>query len=230
MVDVGAGQKRRYKDWLTEFQGLCIHAIEPHPVLARQLRHLADELEKDDLTSKKRLKVHEFAATSKDGPCTFYLSNDQSSSSTLPFITDNIRKWRYPLGRRMFKTVDTIEIQGKTLETFCQQESIRGIAFLNIDVQGNTMGVLEGLTTADGWNRIKEINIKVHTIDWDLYEGQSVNYHVLDLCRRRYFSLQGRSTLSRGQEDVLCFSSDLAAMKGLTSRVGWSKRALMPMA
>lgn len=228
VVDVGAGLRRRYKDWLTEFPGLIIHAIEPHPELAASLRRQAEELEKDDFTSGGRLKVHEFAATNKDGSCKFYLCSNQSSSSTLPFVQANLRRWRYPLGHRLFKPAGEIEVQGKTLHTFCKEQSIRGINFLNIDVQGNSMEVLQGLKDAYDWDRIKEINLKVHSIDWELYQSQSVNYHVLDLCRRHFFSLDNRTSTTRQQEDVLSFKSDLAVMHGW-SAFGWCKRALLPM-
>lgn len=229
IVDVGAGLRRRYQDWLTEFSGLIIHAIEPHPDLANELRSLASQLEENKLTNGNRLHVHEFAASSENGRCAFHLSNDKSSSSTLPFATENLRKWKYPLGRRLFKNIGEIEVKCKTLHTFFRDHNIRGVTFLNIDTQGNALSVLEGLMDQADWNRIQDINVKVHTIDWGLYHGQTVNYHVFDLCRRRYFSLRERTSRTRGQEDILCFKSNLAEIKGWTS-IGWSKRALVPMA
>lgn len=228
VVDVGAGLRRRYKDWLIEMPGLVIHAIEPHPELAAELRALAADLEADDGTSGERLRVYEFAATEEDGPCKFYLTNDRSSSSTLPLVEANLRKWRYPLGRRFFKTVGEIEVQGKTLHTFCKEHSVRLIDFLNVDVQGNALGVLNGWKTAADWDRAREMNIKVHTIDWELYAGQTVNYYVLDLCRRKYFSLDNKTPRTRGQEDVMSFLNDLAVMKGWPVK-GWCKKALMPL-
>ena len=231
VIDVGAGLKRRYKDWLSQFPGLVIYAIEPHPELAAGLTKLAEKLEQDDLTSGNRLRIHEFVAVAPNtpSPVTFHLSNDKSSSSTLPFVMKNIRKWRYPLGRRMFKTVKQIQVPAKTLHAFCEKENIRGVSFLNVDVQGDALHVLEGLETAQDWDRIDEINVKVHSIEWELYATQSVNYHVLDMCRRHYFSLEDKKARTRNQEDLLCLKSDLAVMKG-RSKFGWSKRATISMA
>ena len=84
--------------------------------------------------------------------------------------------------------------------------------------------VLNGLQTPQDWNKIKELDVKVHNIAWDLYRGQTANYKALDMCRRHYFTMQGQVSKSRGQEDVLCFKSDIAVMKKWPS-FGWSKRA-----
>ena len=218
IVDVGAGLRRHYKSWLAKHSGLHIHAIEPHPELAAELRAL----------DFQRLHVHEFAATAKNESVVFHLCSDRGSSSTLPFVTANIRRWLYPMGRRPFRTLRTINVEGKTLSAFFAEHNIGGIALLNIDVQGNSSEVLRGLTDTKDWNRVKEINVKVHTINFELYAGQSVNYQILDMCRRHYYTLRHRRTFNRGQEDVLGLRSDIAVMRGykFTSAFDWSKRAV----
>lgn len=219
IIDVGAGLHKRYSDWVNEYKRLEIHAIEPHPQLAEALR----------MKDYPRVYVHEFAAVSQDGPTTFYLCSDRGSSSTLPFVQRSIRRWKYPIGRRPFKQVGKIEVVGKTLATFIKEQDIGGVSLLNIDVQGNSDDVLAGLGNEKNWNRMKEINVKVHKISYDLYKGQSRNYEVLDTCRRHYFTLRHRKSLNREQEDILGFRSDIAILRGhpFTSSCDWSRKAVL---
>lgn len=212
IVDVGAGCKALYQDWLERYSGLILHVIEPHPVLAQSFRTFRDAFPPQ---IRERLYVHEFACVAPPDDVDnvdFHLSNDRSSSSTLPFNDAGVRKWRYPIGRRYLKTESIIQVRCQTLTRFLADAGVLKVDFLNIEVQGNAMAVLDGMSMRD-WERVRDVNIKVHTTDFDMYQAQTKNYDVMDQCRRHYLRLQGRSTRSRRQEDVLSFRNELLEMK-----------------
>jgi FkbM family methyltransferase len=223
VVDVGAGGASMYREWITRFPRLQMHAIQPHPKAYEDLMKIKQKLDTEPATAG-RLHVHRFVVSDRDTDAIpFHLANDVSSSSTLPF-TSNVRKWRYPMGRRLLRTERIVEIPAKRLDTFFKQQSIGPIDLLNIDTQGDAKPILDGMSQRD-WDRVRELNVKVHSIEWELYAGQSVNYEVTDKCRRHYLLLKDCRHVSRGQEDVLSFRNELAEGRGVQFR-GWAKRMM----
>lgn len=213
IVDVGAGLKNMYALWLKRYPTMTVHAIEPHPELAQNLRDFIART--IDSAASSRIVVHECAMVDNamHTATTLHLSNDASSSSTLPFNVDGVRKWKYPIGRRLFKNVGQVQVRCYTLAGWMAQNKISGVDLLNVDVQGNALQVLRGLTESKYWDKIKELVVKVHAVDFDLYTGQSHGPEVLELCQRHYMKLQTHVKLSRGQEDLLTFQSGLLLAK-----------------
>lgn len=225
VVDVGAGLRERYGAWLRRYPSMVIHAIDANPDVAAALRLRYASL-------GPRLQVYSFAATATDEPreTVLHVANDGSSSSTKPFVPQNVRRWRYPAGRRVFRTVETRVVPTRTLHAFLRENGIRHVTLLNVDTQGDAFDVLRGLQEHATWQRIRELTVKVHTIDYDLYEGQSRADQVIDLCRRHYFHVVDRRTRTRGQEDVLAMRSDLSDLRGerYTAHNGLARRVLAP--
>jgi FkbM family methyltransferase len=223
VVDVGAGGAPMYLEWIRRFPRLQLHAIQPHPKAYENLVKIKQKLDSEPTTAG-RLHIHRFVASDRDTDAIkFHLANDVSSSSTLPF-TGNVRKWRYPMGRRLLRTEGIIEVPAKRLETFFKQQAIGLIDLLNIDTQGDAKVILDGMSQRD-WDRVRELNVKVHSIEWELYDGQTVNYEVTDKCRRHYLLLKDCRHVSRDQEDVLTFRNELSEARGVQFR-GWAKRMI----
>lgn len=213
IVDVGAGLKGSYERLSKRFRGeLTIYAIEPHPVLAEKIR-------------QQRMPgvIVDRTAIAQPKEVQLYCSVDASSSSTLPIRYENARRWKYPVGKRWLKAASppVITVPAMTLDMFVEKHQIRKIDFLNIDVQGCAVQVLSSLSNQRIWDSIKELRVKVHTIDFEMYAGQSKNYDVMDCIRKHYFDLKEVSHISENQEDVLDFYSTLAANKGWRF-IGWS--------
>jgi FkbM family methyltransferase len=222
IVDVGAGLSNYYFDWIQQYKGLIIHAIEPHPELAEKLRTKLEGLE--------RVFIYEYALTDDDDQdfSNFYKCSHPASSSILPLNTTNLRRWRNPMGQTLLKNTDTIQVEALSLESFLTRHSIKGhINLLNIDVQGCALNVLRGIRSKRVWEVIKEINVKVHSIDWDLYENQTKLFDVMQLCQNHFFTLQEKKSLSRDQEDLLSFRNQIAVMKKWPfDHYSWAKKAL----
>lgn len=219
IVDVGAGLKNHYDDLFKQYPGLVIHAIEPHPELCEDIRKMVAN------NTNTHLIVHAFAINDgAQSECDFFMANDRSSSSTLPFCTENLKKWKYPIGRKLFQTTKTIRVVCKSLQTFIHEQKINRIDFLNIDVQGNSLDVLNSLSAND-WNRIHEINIKVHNIDFEIYRGQTLGCDIIEKCRKRYFTLKYFGKRTRDQEDIFGFVSELATAKNMPI-YGFSRKCM----
>lgn len=203
LIDVGAGLRHQYKDMLNRDTGLIIHAIALIPIEA--------------LT---RVFIHSnFVISDRDtdGNADANVYIDQNGDySLLPFNVANVRRWKLPIFQTKRPTVTSIvRLPTKTLETFINDIQLNGnITLININVQGYASTVLAGITTKRTWSVIKEIAIKVHTIDYDLYVGQTKLTDVMDTMLIHNFTVQSQSNKSQNQETVICFRNQTAVDMG----------------
>lgn len=205
IVDIGAGKYIKYRQWLSRFKKLKIYAFEPHPENFKKLEKIKNELPND---CSKRLFIFKKAISNKKGTFPFYITNDQSCSSLLPLVHENIRKWKYPAGRKLFKTVKTIQTETIKLTDILDEYNIHSIELLNVDTQGNSLDILSTLTFKQ-FSTIKEILVKVHSPGCiELYKGQCESYDVSRLLKRRYFQIFKSTNYSHGQEQILNFVNE----------------------
>ena len=194
IIDVGAGAFNEYAEWIRTRPGLEIHAIEPHPELAEALKARTKSL---------NVSVYQLMI---GGNGVLHVANPPSCSSTLPFRMENVRRWKYPPGTtKTFCNHGVInDIPSVSISQFIEQTipKFKQIDLLNIDVQGNTMDVLR---TIDCWDRIEKIIVKVHIIDWELYQGQSKSTDVIDLLTAAGYHIVSENIISRGQEKRIIF-------------------------
>ena len=104
-------------DGYKNYKETRIHAIEPHPKLFQRLFY------NSSLNPNIPIKTHNFAIMDKNEG--FYLNIDE----------DN-------LGQTTISDSGKIKVQGKTLETFINDQNIKKINALKIDVEGNEEKVL----------------------------------------------------------------------------------------
>jgi len=205
ILDVGAGDGRRCVKWLQKFKDCLVYAFEPDP---RQFAKLEQTYSKLKPAEQRRFKLYNAAAWKSNGEVDLHVCNDPSSSSVLPFVKDNIKKWKYPPGRYFFNTEKVIKVQAIRLDNVIKKEKIRVIDFLRIDVQGCAKEVLQGITVKN-LKHVKEIFVKVHVLPMEIYKGQSTRKEIESIVFPHYFLNFSISTYSRGQEAWIRYHSDV---------------------
>jgi FkbM family methyltransferase len=212
IVDVGGGKSKYYKTWLERYPLLKIYCFEPHPDKYNKLCTLKENF---NANCQRRIKIiNKAVSNTRDEKIKFHINNDPSSSSLFPFNKKNIYKWKYPLGKRAFKTIKTIDVECTTLNDFFTKENIKVCELLIIDTQGDSLNVLKSLSY-ENCNRIKRILVKVHICEFEIYEGQSAHEHVNTFLRRRYFQLNNSTSFSRGQEQIMYYLHSIKKNRGI---------------
>lgn len=197
IFDVGAGSGRKCIQWIKDKSNVLVYAFEPDPRQFELLKRAKESLDKAD---QRRLQIFNVAVTDVNSSASnFYLCNDPSSSSLLPFDTDNVRKWKYPPGRYFFETEDVIKVPTVRLDDFMHDHSVQYIDFLYIEAQGVVDRVIHSLT-AKRLRHIKEILWKVHITNFEVYKGQAKEQALVDHLKRNNFEITERAFYSRNQE------------------------------
>lgn len=205
IIDIGAGDGRKCIEWLEKFKDALVYAIEPDP---RQFKKLQLAKSKLKQQARQRLKIYNAAMWNKNEERDFYMCNDTSSSSLLPFNQKNIKIWKYPPARYFFKTTKIIKIKCITLDTIIKNENINVIDFIRIDAQGCTKQILEGLAKKK-LRYVKEVFLKLHLCDFDIYKGQSQKPDIDDILRMSHFIQVAIKPYSRKQEAWIRYHSDV---------------------
>ena len=205
IIDVGAGSGDRCLKWLQKHKDAIVYALEPDPRQYAKLEAMSKAIPRDQQT---RLKVFNTAVWSFNGNIPFYVCNDTSSSSALPFVPENISKWKYPPARQHFKTIETITVPCITLEQLIKNEQIDVIDYLRIDAQGCAMHILNGLS-GNRFRYIKEIYVKVNTTQFEIYRGQAPMKDIKDKLKKSFFNVKEAEPYSLQQECWLRFVSEV---------------------
>lgn len=209
VIDVGAGLIQRYQEMLSRDPGLIIHSIAPlaslkSPPLKRVIVHTGFVISDADATSEA-----------------VYTDEASGTTSLLPFNAANTRRWKLPRFQTKRPTSARIvhQLPSKTLETFINDIQLNGnITLVNINVQGYADKVLASISTKRTWSVIKEVTVKVHTIDYDLYQGQAKLTDIMDTMLVHGFTVWKQTPKSQGQEAVISFRNQTAA------QIGWPFR------
>ena len=204
ILDVGSGDGKRCIRWLRTFKECLVYAFEPDP---RQYSKLEKTKKGLKIEEQRRFKIFNVVVWDKNGEIDFNICNDESSSSVLPFVSDNIKKWKYPPGRNYFKTNEIIKVQSVRLDSICNQEHIEIIDFLRIDAQGGATPILRGLGKM--LRTTKEIYVKVHVSPFDIYKNQSYKNEIDSIIHKLYFEEVHMESYSRNQEAWIRYHSDV---------------------
>lgn len=204
LIDIGSGNASRAARWLYDDKRAHAFCFDP----------LADCYDKACKASrhkhvKGRLHVFPFAVTSNAPPTVdqtvpMHCANDRSSCSLLPFSgNDAVKRWRYPAGRVFFRTTETIQVPAIRMDKFIVDRRLERITFVRIESQGTSLDVVKSF--GQHIDKVMEFAIKVHTIDFDLYKGQTRKQNLIDYMDQSGFSVYGTQSWSRGQEEFIWF-------------------------
>ena len=195
-IDVGASVGRVWRSWLAKAPAARIYAFEPNQELFSKMKEY----------QKPNVKLFEMAVSTQDNPngVPFYIANDKNSSSLYKFNDSHVRDWKYPPGRRAFKTVKETTVPTMRLDTLIRNEEIKYVDFLKIDTQGHDLEVLKSL--GKSITKVREIMIEVSLTPFDIYEGQTNKKDaVVDYLKRYGFGIHKEEKLSRNQEANMWF-------------------------
>lgn len=209
-MDIGSGNGSRALDWLE-------NNLDAHAFLFDPLRECYDAAQKRAPRTKIKqiIRMHpvQAAITAKTpligGNATFYCANDRSSCSLLPFSgKDSIKQWLYPPGRLFFKTLEQITVPTMRMDKFLMDRRIDQVMFCRIETQGTALDVLHSF--GKRIKNVMEFAIKVHTTDFDLYEGQTRKDDLVKFMSANGFVVYGSRKWSRNQEEIIWFVNKAA--------------------
>ena len=143
-----------------------------------------------------------------------YCANDRSSCSLLPFTEDReaIKKWKYPPGRVFFRNTGTIEVPAIRMDKFIADRRLDRITFVRIESQGTPLDVVKSFGRQI--SKVLEFAIKVHTIDYDLYQNQTTREELIEYMDNQGFSVYVTQSWSRNQEEIIWFVNRKFARSG----------------
>ena len=131
LFDVGANEGSISKQLRSSFPQAVIHAFEPHPGVFAKL--------KANMENTPGITLNPCALGDTCRRQTFNLSSDGGSSSVLTFDPSS----PYIRGLQQ-ETENSVEVEQKTIDSYCREQGIEQIDFLKLDVQGFEPQVLDG--------------------------------------------------------------------------------------
>lgn len=169
-------------------QDNLVYAIEPIPELANSIRrhHLPN------------LFVFNLAIGEVEGMTEFNVNQDDQTSSLLP--ADPQGKWISYADR--LKTVKSIQVQVKRLDSFITENNITDIDLLKIDAQGFDLQVLK--SAGELIHSVRRIKVEVQLSP--LYCGSADKPTVVEYLESRGFSLVYSQAQTDGLEENLEFT------------------------
>jgi len=205
LFDIGCGNGYRASQWALNDKKAHVFCFDP----------LEDCIKQALQKSKDKYiigRMHPFQvavsanATPNGTECVvpFYCANDVSSCSLLRFGGGGaISKWKYPPGKTYFKTVATIQVPIIRMDKFMADRRISRVLFARIETQGTALDAIKsfGKRIRD----VMEFAIKVHTIDYEIYEGQTRKADLIEYMNTHGFSIYGLKPYSREQEEIIYF-------------------------
>lgn len=181
IFDIGACECEDSIRYKRMFPQSRVFAFEP---LKHNFQKCLNHIEKYQID----IQARNVALSDTKGTATFYVSSGQpsgadtsewdygnKSSSLLPPVKENSPEWLE------FNKEETVETD--TLENFLVANSLNGIDFIHMDVQGAELLVLNG--AGPSINKIRSIWLEVNDID--LYESQPKKQEVEDFMSKNGF-------------------------------------------
>jgi FkbM family methyltransferase len=204
-LDIGSGDGTRVADWLDKDRKAHAFCFDPRQECFDSATSLAATVKKKAANAIQRMHPVKAAVSSVTGNAQFHVLNDISSCSLLPLTEDttNIRRWRNPPGKVFFTEVGTVPVQTIRMEKFLADRRIENVTFARIEVQGSALDVLKSF--GKKLVSVMEIAVKVHTINYDIYQGQTKKNDLLDFMKENGFSVINSIPWSRNQEEIIWF-------------------------
>ena len=188
IIDVGAHDGSCLSVPSAQNPDNLVYAIEPIPELAESMRR----------RRLPNLFVFNLAFGEVEGIAEFNVNQDDQTSSLLPADPQN--KWASYSDR--LKTVKSIQVQVKRLDSFITENNITDIDLLKIDAQGFDLQVIK--SAGELIHSVKRIKIEVQLSP--LYVGSANKAAIVDYLELRGFRLVHSQPQTEGLEENLEFS------------------------
>jgi len=212
LFDIGSGNASRAVKWVTNNKRAHVFCFDP-----------LDECHGKGLSAAKdkyvkgRLHVYPLAVTAsahfEGQKVPFYICNDKSSCSLLPFADKPaITRWKYPPGRVSFRTTKVVEVPSIRMDKFIIDRRLERILFVRIETQGTALDVVKSF--GQQISKVMEFAIKVHTVPYDIYQNQTKKDELVEYMHSKGFSVYGVQPWSRNQEEIIWFASRKYARAG----------------
>ena len=222
MFDIGSGNSSRAVRWLKKDRRAHAFCFDPLDECYKK----GCDAEKDKYV-KGRLHVFPLAVTANAPPLPqtvpMYCANDRSSCSLLPFADRQaLKKWRYPPGRVFFRTTGVIQVPAMRMDKFIVDRRLERITFVRVETQGTGLDVVRSF--GQHISKVMEFAIKVHTIPYQIYEGQTEKTELIDYMNGKGVSMYGAQDWSRGQEEIIWFANRKYARSGHLMHLDYPER------
>jgi FkbM family methyltransferase len=204
IFDVGAHKGETVSRYRALFPDSTIYCFEPFPENVKVLR--------SRFSSDPSVHVYECAVSDVNGKKTFYVNENDATSSLLPRTKD---------GRRYYSkaadSLSTVEVDALTIDEILKQNSIDRIDILKFDIQGGELMALKGAEKALQENRVSVIYTE--TLFVPHYENNPLLldlWKYLDQYSYTFFDIYDLYRATNGQ---LRFADTLFISKDTRSRV-----------
>lgn len=177
IFEVGCADGRDTRQFLNEFgDNLKIYTFDPEPINVKAMTELGVENcvgnLNDDIVYDSRHIFHPYAMSDVDGKITFHRSRDTGYddkghsrgrySGSIHKPIDQLKGWPHIVFD------DSVEVETRTLDSFCKEYDIKHINFLWMDTQG-----AEGRIFNGGEETLKNIDyVYTEYYNQNMYENQ----------------------------------------------------------
>lgn len=177
IFEVGCADGRDTKQFLQKFgDNLKIYTFDPEPINIKSMTELGStncvgDLN-DDIISDPRHIFHPYAMSDTDGKVTFYRSRDTGYedkgygkgrySGSIHKPVDQLKGWPHIVFD------ESVEVETRSLDSFCKEHKIKHIDFLWMDTQGAEAKIFQG-----GKKTLKNVDyVYTEYYNQDMYENQ----------------------------------------------------------
>ena len=135
IFDVGAHIGSVAEEYRKVFPAATIHAFEPTPASFAELQKLAGK--------DPNLFAHQMAIGDQKGSMKLNKNVAPMTNSLLPADPRCTQAWGY-LGEDIYNVVEQVEVETTSIDLFCEEQAIKQLDILKLDIQGYEYTALQG--------------------------------------------------------------------------------------
>jgi FkbM family methyltransferase len=133
ILDVGAHVGLVTRKYRQLFPHAIIHSFEPFPPSYEKLKDRVG-------ANNANTQTHNLALCDKNGSINFNVNSSAATNSILPTDPKGSKFW----SRGLLETQQHLQVSTTTIDSFCEEQKIKKIDILKLDVQGAEFLVLSG--------------------------------------------------------------------------------------
>jgi len=192
VLDVGANRGQSVKFFRSMFKHVEIYSFEPSPSIFKLL----------DSLDIKNFHAFNVGISSTNGVKTFYESSlDEASTFDLPNINSEWHKTKSKvLGVNKDEMYSAVSAPVRTLDSIIDENEIKEIFLLKVDVEGHEYEVLSGASLALSTKMIENIQIERHLDDLRINDETKIQNFLKDYGYYRIKSI--KHSIGNFYEDI----------------------------